>query len=148
MNIWKQKVKIPEVGEVFVEAETKFPWEVKGHIERILKLDYGVDTFDIIGAPEKIGTQKWFTLKHCCFSDSSVFFVIGVWPQHIQHLMHKRNLKVLIEDIERALAALKSEVYSDTAAYSISSDSDKTTTYLDINDEDGLCDWLWKPLDF
>ncbi len=54
--------------------------------------------------------------------------------------MHKRNLKVLIEDIERALAALKSEVYSDTAAYSISSDSDKTTTYLDINDEDGLCD--------
>tara|TARA_B100000927_G_scaffold10_1_gene12 strand:+ start:1459 stop:1635 length:177 start_codon:yes stop_codon:yes gene_type:complete len=58
MNIWKQKVKIPEVGEVFVEAETKFPWEVKGHIERILKLDYGVDTFDIIGAPEKIGTQK------------------------------------------------------------------------------------------
>tara|TARA_B100001989_G_scaffold247488_1_gene219744 strand:- start:92 stop:256 length:165 start_codon:yes stop_codon:yes gene_type:complete len=54
--------------------------------------------------------------------------------------MKKKNLKVLIDDIERALAELKSEVYSDAAAYRISSDSDKTTTYLDINDEDGLCD--------
>ncbi len=54
--------------------------------------------------------------------------------------MKKRNLKVLINDIEKALAELKSEVYSDTAAYSISSDSDKTTTYRDINDEEALCD--------
>jgi len=62
--------------------------------------------------------------------------------------MKKRNLKVLIADIEKALAELKSEVYADAAAYRISSgDTDRTTTYRDINDEDGLCDWLWKPLD-
>ncbi|BCV00367.1 MAG: hypothetical protein CM15mV34_1410 [Caudoviricetes sp.] len=54
--------------------------------------------------------------------------------------MKKRNLKVLIQDIEKALAELKSEVYSDTGAYRISSDSDITTSYRDINDEDGLCD--------
>ena len=39
--------------------------------------------------------------------------------------MKKRNLKTLINDIEIALAELKSEVYSDTNAYRISSDSDK-----------------------
>ena len=54
--------------------------------------------------------------------------------------MKKRNLKVLINDIEKALAELKSEVYSDASAYRISSDSDKTTSYRDINDEDGICD--------
>ena len=54
--------------------------------------------------------------------------------------MKKRNLKTLINDIEIALAELKSEVYSDTNAYRISSDSDITTSYRDINDEDGLCD--------
>ena len=54
--------------------------------------------------------------------------------------MKKRNLKVLINDIEKALAELKSEVYSDDSAYRISSDSDTTTSYRDINDEDGLCD--------
>lgn len=54
--------------------------------------------------------------------------------------MKKRNLKVLIQDIENALAELKSEVYSDAKAYRISSDSDYSTTYLDINDEDGICD--------
>ena len=54
--------------------------------------------------------------------------------------MKKRNLKVLINDIEKALAELKSEGYSDTNAYRISSDSDTTTSYRDINDEDGLCD--------
>tara|TARA_R100001086_G_scaffold225544_1_gene143895 strand:- start:9 stop:173 length:165 start_codon:yes stop_codon:yes gene_type:complete len=53
--------------------------------------------------------------------------------------MKKRNLKTLIHDLEVAIAELKSEVYSDTGAYRISSDSDKHTTYLDINDEDGLC---------
>tara|TARA_B100000530_G_scaffold314802_1_gene244038 strand:+ start:1271 stop:1435 length:165 start_codon:yes stop_codon:yes gene_type:complete len=54
--------------------------------------------------------------------------------------MKKKNLKTLIHDIEVALNELKSEVYSDPSAYRISSDSDKTTSYLDINDEDGLCD--------
>ena len=54
--------------------------------------------------------------------------------------MKKKNLKTLIHDIEVALNELKSEVYSAPSAYRISSDSDKTTSYLDINDEDGLCD--------
>ena len=54
--------------------------------------------------------------------------------------MQKKNLKTLINDREIAIAELKAEVYSDPAAYRISNDSDKTTTYLDINDEDGLCD--------
>ncbi len=54
--------------------------------------------------------------------------------------MKKKNLKTLIQDIEIALAELKSEVYSDTSAYRISTDSDRHTTYLDINDEDGICD--------
>ena len=54
--------------------------------------------------------------------------------------MKKKNMKTLIHDIEIALNELKSEVYSDPSAYRISSDSDKTTSYLDINDEDGLCD--------
>ena len=53
--------------------------------------------------------------------------------------MRKKNLKVLVADLERAIAELKAEVYSDPNAYSISN-SDRTTTYLDINDEDGLCD--------
>ena len=50
------------------------------------------------------------------------------------------ELKTLINDIEIALAELKSEVYSDTNAYRISSDSDKTTSYRDLNDEEALCD--------
>ena len=54
--------------------------------------------------------------------------------------MQKKNLKTLINDLEIAIAELKAEVYSDPAAYRISNDSDKTPTYLDINDEDGLCD--------
>ena len=54
--------------------------------------------------------------------------------------MKKKNLKTLIQDLELAIAELKSEVYSDPNAYRISSDSDKTTSYRDINDEDGLCD--------
>ena len=54
--------------------------------------------------------------------------------------MKKRNLKTLINDLEVAIAELKSEVYADTNAYRISSDSDTTTSYSDINDEDGLCD--------
>ena len=54
--------------------------------------------------------------------------------------MKKKNLKVLVADLERAIAELKAEVYADASAYSISRDSDTTTTYLDINDEDGICD--------
>ncbi len=55
--------------------------------------------------------------------------------------MQKKNLKTLIHDIEIALAELKSEVYSDTSAFRISSsDTDRVTTYRDINDEDGICD--------
>ena len=54
--------------------------------------------------------------------------------------MKKKKLKTLINDLEVAIAELKAEVYSDTSAYRISNDSDKTTSYLDINDEDGLCD--------
>ena len=46
--------------------------------------------------------------------------------------MKKRNLKTLINDIEIALAELKSEVYSDTSAYHITNDSDKTTSYLSL----------------
>ena len=33
--------------------------------------------------------------------------------------MEKRNLKTLINDLERAIAEIKSEVYSDTSAYRI-----------------------------
>ena len=54
--------------------------------------------------------------------------------------MKKKNLKTLIHDIEIALGELKSEVYSDPNAYRISSDSDITTSYRDINDEEALCD--------
>ena len=46
--------------------------------------------------------------------------------------MKKKNLKTLINDLEVAIAELKAEVYSDTSAYRISNDSDKTTSYLDI----------------
>ena len=47
--------------------------------------------------------------------------------------MKKRNLKTLIHDLEVAIAELKSEVYSDTNAYRISSDNDKTTTYSAVS---------------
>jgi hypothetical protein len=33
--------------------------------------------------------------------------------------MQKENLKVLVADLERAIAEIKAEVYSDTAAYHI-----------------------------
>ena len=54
--------------------------------------------------------------------------------------MKKKNLKTLINDLEVAIAELKAEVYSDTSAYRISNDSDKTTSYRDLNDEEALCD--------
>jgi hypothetical protein len=53
--------------------------------------------------------------------------------------MKKKNLKVLVADLERAVAELKAEVYADANAYSISN-SDTTTTYFDLNDEEALCD--------
>ena len=54
-------------------------------------------------------------------------------------LMKKKNLKVLGADLERAVAELKAEVYADANAYSISN-SDTTTTYFDLNDEEALFD--------
>tara|TARA_R100000234_G_C4834692_1_gene108429 strand:+ start:348 stop:509 length:162 start_codon:yes stop_codon:yes gene_type:complete len=53
--------------------------------------------------------------------------------------MQKSTLKVLIADLERALAELKSEVYSDTSVYRIDS-GDGSISYATINDEDGECD--------
>ncbi len=52
--------------------------------------------------------------------------------------MQKTNLKILIADLERAIAELKSEVYSDTRSYRI--DSDTPRSYLDTNDDDGEID--------
>ena len=57
------------------------------------------------------------------------------WEQQ----MEKRNLKTLINDLERAIAEIKSEVYSDTNAYRIDS-GDGIKSYAQINDEDGECD--------
>jgi hypothetical protein len=53
--------------------------------------------------------------------------------------MEKRNLKTLIADLERAIAEIKSEVYSDTSAYRIDS-GDGIKSYAQVNDEDGECD--------
>ena len=53
--------------------------------------------------------------------------------------MQKSTLKTLISDIERALAELKSEVYSDTSAYRIDK-GDGIKSYAQVNDEDGECD--------
>ena len=53
--------------------------------------------------------------------------------------MEKRNLKTLINDLERAIAEIKAEVYSDTAAYHIDR-GDGIKSYAQINDEDGECD--------
>ena len=54
--------------------------------------------------------------------------------------MKKKNLKVLVADLERAVAELKAEVYADANAYTSISNSDTTTTYIDLNDEEALCD--------
>ena len=55
--------------------------------------------------------------------------------------MKKRNLKVLIQNIDIALAELKSEVNADADAYRISSsNTDRHTTCRDINDDDDICD--------
>ena len=53
--------------------------------------------------------------------------------------MEKRNLKTLINDLERAIAEIKSEVYSDTSAYRIDR-GDGIKSYAQVNDEDGECD--------
>ena len=47
--------------------------------------------------------------------------------------------KTLINDLERAIAEIKSEVYSDTSAYRIDS-GDGIKSYAQVNDEDGECD--------
>ena len=52
--------------------------------------------------------------------------------------MQKANLKVLVADLERAIAEIKAEVYSDTSAYRIDS-GDGIKSYAQINDEDGEC---------
>ena len=58
--------------------------------------------------------------------------------------MQKTKLKILVADLERAIAELKSEIYSDTKAYRI--DSDTPRSYLDTNDDAGELDyWLGNP---
>ena len=87
MKLWKQKVNIPDVGEVFVEAETKFPWEVKGHIERILKMDHGITKFDMIGTPEEV--NQWFTSKQLLYSHRSPCYVTGGLQQDLPKCKRK-----------------------------------------------------------
>ena len=53
--------------------------------------------------------------------------------------MQTKNLKILIADLERAIAEIKSEVYSDTSAYRIDR-GDGIKSYAQVNDEDGECD--------
>ena len=53
--------------------------------------------------------------------------------------MQRQNLKTLVADLERAIAEIKSEFYSDTSAYHIDS-GDGIKSYAQINDEDGECD--------
>ena len=53
--------------------------------------------------------------------------------------MEKRNLKTLIAELEQAIAEIKAEVYSDTAAYHIDR-GDGIKSYAQVNDEDGECD--------
>lgn len=50
--------------------------------------------------------------------------------------MQTQNLKVLIADLERAIAEIKSEVYSDTNAYRI--DKEETHSYRDDEGDPGL----------
>ena len=52
--------------------------------------------------------------------------------------MQKRNLKILVADLERAVAELKSEVYADRSAYVLHSDG--TRSYPEIDDDDGEID--------
>ena len=52
--------------------------------------------------------------------------------------MQRQNLKVLVADLERAIAEIKAEVYSDTSAYHIDR-GDGIKSYAQINDEDGEC---------
>ena len=52
--------------------------------------------------------------------------------------MRKQNLKILVADLERAIAELKSEIYSDRGAYVLHSDG--TRSYPEIDDDDGECD--------
>ena len=52
--------------------------------------------------------------------------------------MQRENLKVLVADLERAIAEIKAAVYSDTAAYHIDR-GDGIKSYAQVNEEDGEC---------
>tara|TARA_S200002703_G_scaffold15005_2_gene12850 strand:+ start:1214 stop:1372 length:159 start_codon:yes stop_codon:yes gene_type:complete len=49
--------------------------------------------------------------------------------------VNKKNLKILIRDLEFLLAEFKAEVYSDITSYHI--DKDSVGNYIEINDDDG-----------
>ena len=51
--------------------------------------------------------------------------------------MNKNNLKVLIQDLEFAIAELKAEVYADASAYIDKSSEHIAARYIDQNDDDG-----------
>ena len=59
--------------------------------------------------------------------------------RRILSIMQRENLKTLVADLERAIAEIKAEVYSDTTAYRIDS-GDGIKSYAQVNDEDGECD--------
>tara|TARA_B100002019_G_scaffold135135_1_gene116396 strand:+ start:382 stop:546 length:165 start_codon:yes stop_codon:yes gene_type:complete len=51
--------------------------------------------------------------------------------------MNKKNLKVLIQDLEFAIAELKAEVYADASAYIDKNSERIAARYIDQNDDDG-----------
>ena len=51
--------------------------------------------------------------------------------------MTKKNLKILIQDLEFAVAELKAEVYADPSAYIDKSSKRTASSYIEQNDDDG-----------
>ena len=51
--------------------------------------------------------------------------------------MNKKNLKILIQDLEFAVAELKAEVYADASAYIDKSSKRTASSYSEQNDDDG-----------
>jgi hypothetical protein len=51
--------------------------------------------------------------------------------------VNKRNLQILIRDLEFLLTELKSEVYSDPESYLDKSKIKSVSNYIDQNDDDG-----------
>jgi hypothetical protein len=51
--------------------------------------------------------------------------------------MNKKNLKILIQDLEFAVAELKAEVYADPSAYIDKSSKRTASSYSEQNDDDG-----------